>query len=1231
MSSVDEIWVKLQEEENSKKSEYKNRLESIKKTAKDYQSITELISSSQKKIDKKSKGVIGVGKEKKWQTQEGKAQINLLLSSSSQNNIPTPKRKQVHVVVEEKEKIATINSTEMLAKISRDINASHESSELSIRQRISSLENIHNCLFVTSEMPGNDYNIVFAEVCKTIFRKFADSSEKCREWALKITLKFFERSIDLVPILGYFFPAFIQRLPSGLGYDEELKVFVVDVESHEAYKRGKAVDRQDKSGSVNGSLHAVIEQSEELRLLTCRVLGTLIKRVGELNAFTILHPYFHEIILFLQFQLRDPYPDLKLEACSIIEYLAYVSEFEAGMKFFAVALVRAVLPVVRHRHAKVRLAAVPCLKACMMVPDRAKLKGSGTEAMPDLVGFRDDNVIQVSSFYKADVQINYLAELACDPSIQVREKFADMLNGFLTEMGDRYDHQSRVLPYLLDLLTDPTESVSKIAMSCLQKCGSQYEDDHHTEILEKRQYGVDGDDRINLDKPLPYPFQERPRVGIRLYVRGNTKRFLFALVNELTNWISQTRVKSAQLLKVIVVLCEEHLTMEAHTLLPGFIKALGFAKDDKDVSLYNILLEVFELVGRYMHPEVYLHYILPRLRGDNDVVQFGVDAKTRVVVMEFLRVLVEGSKASQIVPYFEEIASCLSDPFVISQDSQALQAAALDTILSILKVIKGRGKAAIEAHFLSTGRLTTLKKGIQKGFEFLLFNIDDIVLHSKAVEGLQLLSTLVNDDIASGNTNLHMCSLFKQCGLAYLEHLIEMEAYEIDESWSSSTAPHRMLKNIIECPWNILQCDIDMFVKVLNLIIQCTKQHLENHEVADIPASKKLLEVYTETSYLISALLSPTVFSVYNSSPHRAFVYSELTVKNSSLKSSQRFGLAVTNSEATRDLALATLFANNHLLLRNILDTFISHKVWSSHVSLETHRLSLLSCLLGFRLPDQDRDATESEEDESSPAKCLLLEGGFELVEYSMPYLISIANGYRQPYIALLLRKSLVNIAGRICDVLSHGTCRYDRVRPFSYWKLQKNVSLEIGFEDRRARTVELVQPMISTLLSLLNDSNDEVRQSAIETLTTSCSLVREDSDSVDINSSDFDYSQFSMEVIKSKLCTDSMGSLLMSITFTGVVCYLLHEVVKIHLVESQSEVLVALDNLLRCIAVLDSVKFEIIVRRHFALVVANRKAEVEAEGEIYGKVSDGVKDTDILALLSGLIDHASILTELRH
>ena len=61
----------------------------------------------------------------------------------------------------------------------------------------------------------------------------------------------------------------------------------------------------------------------------------------------------------------------------------------------------------------------------------------------DLVGFREENVLQVSGFYKADVQFNYLAELMTDKSMAVKEEIVQMLLELMTEIGDRYDHQTR--------------------------------------------------------------------------------------------------------------------------------------------------------------------------------------------------------------------------------------------------------------------------------------------------------------------------------------------------------------------------------------------------------------------------------------------------------------------------------------------------------------------------------------------------------------------------------------------------------------------------------------------------------------------------------------------------------------------------------------------------------------------------------------------------------------------
>jgi hypothetical protein len=221
-----------------------------------------------------------------------------------------------------------ITANEMSSMIARDFNSTNAED---VNTRRKALQKLHRTLFTAYTMCTGDYNEVFRDCCKSVFRRFSDPSEKCRELSLKISQSFFDCASDFVPILAYFFPMLMQRLPGGLAYDEDMKVFVTDIETHEAYRRGKAVDRQDKTGGAYGILtHSVVEESEEIRNLSCKVLGSLLRKTAAIGASSMLHPYFHEVIMYLQMQLRDPFPDLKAEACGVLELLARTEEFNSG-------------------------------------------------------------------------------------------------------------------------------------------------------------------------------------------------------------------------------------------------------------------------------------------------------------------------------------------------------------------------------------------------------------------------------------------------------------------------------------------------------------------------------------------------------------------------------------------------------------------------------------------------------------------------------------------------------------------------------------------------------------------------------------------------------------------------------------------------------------------------------------------------------------------------------------
>jgi hypothetical protein len=72
----------------------------------------------------------------------------------------------------------------------------------------------------------------------------------------------------------------------------------------------------------------------------------------------------------------------------MLTILCRCQELNQGFILYATALARAGLPVLRHRHAKVRFAAVEFVRSAIAVPHKAKWRGAGTDAIVDLIGYQ---------------------------------------------------------------------------------------------------------------------------------------------------------------------------------------------------------------------------------------------------------------------------------------------------------------------------------------------------------------------------------------------------------------------------------------------------------------------------------------------------------------------------------------------------------------------------------------------------------------------------------------------------------------------------------------------------------------------------------------------------------------------------------------------------------------------------------------------------------------------------
>eukprot|EP00903_Cladosiphon_okamuranus_P014434 g13393.t2 len=489
--------------------------------------------------------------------------------------------------------------------------------------------------------------ILMEALAKVMFKGLADPTEACREAAIHAVTLFVEHVSDLTPHLAYLFPILMARgVPAGSLYDPSLELFVHDNEQHEAYKRGRATERQDRHLPV---VQSMAEGSEELRLSLCRMVGRMLITLMERGTVGVLRPYLDDTILLLVSQCRDPYSTVTVEALSIITKLVLHPHLEQGMKFYAVGLSRAILPHLRHRHAKVRLAAIQALRMTVKIPDRAKVKGAGTSAIVDLVGFREDNVLPVAAFYgRGDTTVNYLAELTTDRSVSVRTETTAMLSDWLTSLPDRYDHQTRLLPYVLNAIADDA-------------------------------------------KPL---------------------------LVEMSNWISTTRLQSALLFRILVVYCEEHLTVETHKLIPYFQRALHLAISAKDKHLEDILLECCELVGRYVVPESYLPHILSRIKEEPDVNPTG----SRSTLLLILWKLMEGSLPKVLALHMPEIIDVVTARVEdIAGEAAPVRDATINVIFVATNSIEGCGRrTAEEAAFANTGRLASMERPIQSALRYLL-------------------------------------------------------------------------------------------------------------------------------------------------------------------------------------------------------------------------------------------------------------------------------------------------------------------------------------------------------------------------------------------------------------------------------------------------------------------------------------------------------------------------------
>lgn len=546
-------------------------------------------------------------------------------------------------------------------------------------------------------------------LCRPLLRRFEDPVERHREAAIRLVTTLCRKVSDVGPHLPYLFPMLHGRGSPAVGLDIEQGTFVFDLAEHEAYKRGKAMKRPDLACAFERERTlSVREPSEELRVLLCDLL--LVVTLD--RPPSIVARYLHESLLLLAGFSRDTFGDLASRAADGIAKVCAIEALQAALVPYAAALARVSMPNLRHRHARVRRAAVVAVRRSVAVKHTEKCRGAGTGAIVDLVGFREDNVIPTAAFYGAETRYNYVAELTRDASATVRLALCEAFAEWFTVTADRRDIQPRLLAYLLNFGIDKDAGVRAAAAAAIEVGGRELmsEGNYHDQYIEKMQYGVDGDPRGNHDpEGLPWPYEKRPTLGSRMMVRCFAHRFVQPVMDELGSWNEDARAQSCILLSTIFVHCEENMTEKLAKVVISLVKALSRTRHEGFGDGHrNGILECARVLGRYVVPESFVPFLAPRVAGDLEVVPGGAGVDAREDVAAILEAFLRGAKPAAVLPHVNALVDVLTHPLMVESEVVSLRTAALSTLSALLEIVVGRGRSALESVFVATGRLESL-------------------------------------------------------------------------------------------------------------------------------------------------------------------------------------------------------------------------------------------------------------------------------------------------------------------------------------------------------------------------------------------------------------------------------------------------------------------------------------------------------------------------------------------
>ncbi|XP_062036464.1 dynein axonemal assembly factor 5 [Lepus europaeus] len=349
------------------------------------------------------------------------------------------------------------------------------------------------------------------------------------------------------------------------------------------------------------------EPCEELRLALVRLLGLAVELGGAAAA-----PHLDDAVRVLRCTLRDPFAAVRRESCACAGALARATPDHFHLQ--AEALTAPLMHTLTHQHWKVRVAAA---------------EATGT-------------VVLLGASKALDDVLPHLAQRLFDDVPQVRQAVTSVVGSWLLDLRDRYSYFHKLIPLLLSSIDDEMPEIRQSAADLWAQVGLQWQQENEADLKDK----------LDFASPPPphFPLQEsRPVLGCRELVRRNLSKVLPAICHDIGDWVAGTRVKSAQLLAVLLLHAEDHTTQH----LEAVLRTLCHACADEEPAVVSSCTRSAELVGAFVSPEVTLKLLLPLLKRSPSPAGLLV-----------LAAVIRGCPREALRPHLKALATELAQPHI---------------------------------------------------------------------------------------------------------------------------------------------------------------------------------------------------------------------------------------------------------------------------------------------------------------------------------------------------------------------------------------------------------------------------------------------------------------------------------------------------------------------------------------------------------------------------------------